>query len=117
MPGGLAATLRGLCPRCGRGPLFSGWLKLAPACSDCGLDLSRFDQGDGPAVFVILIAGFVVVGAALWVEVSYSPPYWVHAALFVPLTLALTLGLLRPLKAWMVERQFTNDAGEGRLDR
>ena len=53
--------LRGRCPRCGEGRLFHGFLSLRPACERCGLDYGFADAGDGPAVFVILIGGFIVV--------------------------------------------------------
>lgn len=112
----LAAGLSCRCPRCGRGPLFKGFLDLAPSCSACGLDYDFADAGDGPAVFVILLAGFVVVGLAFWVEVAYEPPMWVHALLWIPAILVVTLGLLRPLKALMVALQYRNKAAEGRLD-
>jgi uncharacterized protein (DUF983 family) len=111
------AGLRGRCPRCGEGKLFGGFLDLAPGCDRCGLDYSFADAGDGPAVFVILIAGFVVVGAALVTEALWRPSYWVHAALWLPLLLLLTLGLLRPLKGLLVALQFHHKAEEGRLDR
>lgn len=109
-------SLAGRCPRCGEGKLFAGFLNLAPACDKCGLSYDKLDQGDGPAVFIILIAGFIVCGLALWVEVTYEPPYWVHVILWTPLILGLTLGLLRPLKSLMVWQQFRMRAEEGRLD-
>lgn len=95
----LRAGLTGRCPRCGEGKLFSGFLDVAETCSSCGLELKARDTGDGPAVFIVLIVGAVVVAAALIVEVSYQPPLWVHALLWAPLILGLSLGLLRPLKA------------------
>ena len=72
--------LRGRCPHCGEGRLFAGFLSLRPKCESCGLDYRFADSGDGPAVFVILGAGFVVVFAALIVEVLYRPPFWLHRA-------------------------------------
>ncbi len=105
------------CPRCGRGRLFTGFLTLAPACESCGLDYGFADAGDGPAVFVILIAGFLVVGAAVIVEFVWRPPYWVHALLWIPMILVVTLGLLRPLKGLLVALQFHHKAEEGRSDR
>lgn len=113
----VSAGLAGRCPRCGRGHLFKGFLNLAPACDRCGLDYGFADAGDGPAVFVILIAGFLVVGLALWVELAYQPPMWVHIALWFPLILICTLGLLRPLKGLLVALQYRNKAAEGSLDR
>jgi uncharacterized protein (DUF983 family) len=79
-----------------------------------GLDFGFTDSGDGPAVFIILLAGFVVTGLALFVEVSYQPPLWVHAALWLPLGLGLPLLLLRPFKATLVALQYRYRAAEGR---
>jgi uncharacterized protein (DUF983 family) len=111
----LGADIVGRCPACGRGKLFSGYLTLAPRCSSCGLDYDFADAGDGPAVFVILVAGFVVVGAALLVEVAYAPPYWVHAALWGPLAVLLPLLLLRSFKGALIGLQYKHKAQEGRL--
>jgi uncharacterized protein (DUF983 family) len=111
----LAAVLKARCPRCGKGKLFQGFLAVAPSCSACGLDLTRVDAGDGPAVFVILVAGFLVVGAALMTEVVFAPPYWVHVVLWLPLTFIVCLGLLRPFKAALIILQYKHKAREGRL--
>jgi uncharacterized protein (DUF983 family) len=116
-PTALRASLAGLCPRCGQGPLFDGYLTIAKSCSHCGLDYSLFDVGDGATVFVILIAGFVVCGAALVVEVKYSPPYWVHALIWLPLIAVLVLGGLRLVKAALMVLQYKHRAGEGRLEK
>ena len=98
------------CPRCGRGKLFKGYLKLKPCCEACGLDFAFADSDDGAAVFVIMIAGFIVVGAALAVEVRYAPPLWVHAVLWGPLILIVTLGLLRLLKGLTTSLQYHHTA-------
>lgn len=111
------AGLAGSCPRCGEGRLFAGFLNVAPRCSNCGLDYSFADSGDGPAVFVILIIGFIVVGLALWLEVSYGPPLWVHFLLWIPLIVVLSLAALRLAKGLMIALQYRNKAAEGRLDR
>lgn len=116
-PSSIEVGLRGCCPRCGKGKLYKGFLDLAPRCDVCGLDYSFADSGDGPAVFIMMIAGFVIVGLVLWVEFTWSPPYWVHAVLWIPLTLALTIGLIRPLKGWLVAQQFRHKAEEGRLEK
>ena len=113
-----ATMLRGLackCPRCGEGKLFEGFLSLRPSCSACGLDYAFIDAGDGPAVFIILIAGFIVVFCALIVEVIYQPPFWLHAVLWVPLVLLTTLAPLRPMKSLLIALQFHHKAQEGRL--
>ena len=115
-PTALRAALFGLCPRCGQGPLFSGYLDIAKSCPNCGLDYSVFDVGDGATVFVILIAGFLICGAALFVEVRYSPPYWVHALIWLPLILIVVLGGLRLVKSTLMVLQYKHRAGEGRVE-
>lgn len=112
------SALRGLacrCPRCGEGRLYAGFLKLRPACDACGLDYAFIDAGDGPAIFIIMIAGFIVVGSALVVEIKYQPPFWVHAALWGPLILATTLLPLRAMKSLLIALQYHHKAAEGRL--
>jgi len=111
-------ALRGLackCPRCGRGKLYAGFLTLAPRCGACGLDYAFIDTGDGPAIFIIMIAGAIVVAAALIVEVKYQPPFWLHAVLWLPLILATTLWPLRAMKSLLIALQFHHKAAEGRL--
>lgn len=115
-PTPLLAGLRGRCPNCGVGPLFEGFLKVVPSCSACGYNLAKADSGDGPAVFVILIAGFICAFAMLFTEIAFAPPVWVHIVIFLPLTLGVCLGLLRPLKGIMLAAQFSNRASEARYD-
>jgi uncharacterized protein (DUF983 family) len=112
----IARGLRGRCPRCGKGKLFQGFLTLRPACGQCGLDFNFADAGDGPTVFVILVGGAIVVFAALMTEVVYQPPYWVHALLWLPLILLVTLGPLRPIKGLLIAVQYHHKAAEGRLE-
>jgi uncharacterized protein (DUF983 family) len=111
----LVAGTLARCPRCGRGPLFHNGLMLRPNCSACGLDYKFIDTGDGPAVFAILILGFVVLGGALFVEFRYEPPVWVHVVLWGLLTPLLAFVLLRFLKAILIALQWTHKAEEGRL--
>ena len=111
----VVAGLACKCPRCGQGKLFAGFLTLKPRCEVCGLDNTFIDAGDGPAIFIIMIAGFIVVGAALVVEIKYQPPFWVHAALWLPLILATTLLPLRSMKALLIALQYHHKAAEGRL--
>ena len=115
LPGSVLAGLLCACPRCGKGKLFSGFLTLRPRCEVCGLDYGFADAGDGPAVFIILFAGFVVVVAALITEVVYQPPFWVHAALWLPLILIVTLGPLRPMKGLLIALQYHHKAAESRF--
>ncbi|MGE5269976.1 MAG: DUF983 domain-containing protein [Thiohalocapsa sp.] len=100
------AALLCRCPRCGEGRLFAGLLTVRPACPVCGLDLSAQDAGDGPAVFVILFLGLIVVGLAAVVEIKFAPPIWVHLILWTPLILGGAILMLRPLKAGLIALQY-----------
>jgi uncharacterized protein (DUF983 family) len=111
----IVAGLTCRCPQCGKGKLFGGFLSLRPRCDRCGLDYTFIDSGDGPAVFIILLAGFVVVGCALIVEVKYQPPFWVHAVLWIPLIAATTLLPLRPMKSLLIALQYHHKAADGQL--
>ena len=104
------------CPRCGKGKLYTGFLTLRPSCDACGLDYAFIDAGDGPAVFVILLAGFIVVGCALVVEFKYAPSFWLHAVLWLPLILATTLLPLRSMKGLLIALQYRHKAAEGSLE-
>ena len=115
LSGTIAAGVSCACPRCGKGKLFTGFLTLRPRCEVCGLDYGFADSGDGPAVFIMFLAGAIVVGAALVTEILFRPPYWVHAALWLPLILIVTLGPLRPMKGLMIALQYYHRAGERRF--
>jgi len=116
-PSPFVTGLKGRCPRCGKGRLFAGFLTVRAGCERCGLDYGFADAGDGPAVFVILLAGLIVVAAALFVEIAYQPPFWVHAALWGPMILLVTLAPLRLLKGLLIALQYHHKAAEGRFDR
>lgn len=103
------------CPRCGQGKLFNGFLTVAPRCDQCGLDYSFADSGDGPAVFIMLISGFAVVGFALWLELSFEPTLFLHLITTLPVALLLCVAPLRPLKGLMIAQQYAHKAEEGRL--
>ncbi len=112
-----ATGLAGKCPRCGQGRLYAGFLTVVERCTACGLDLKKADSGDGPAVFIIFILGFLVVPAALWVESHFAPPMWVHMAIWPPLILGAALGLLRPMKGVLIALQYRHRASEsGTID-
>lgn len=119
-PATLSQTvIRGLackCPRCGEGPLFQGFLKPVSKCESCGLDLTFAAETEGPAVFIILIVGFIIVGAAATVEALFHPPPFVHLLLWLPSVVILALALMRPLKATMIAIQYRHKAEEGRVD-
>lgn len=103
------ALLRGAmlkCPACGVGGLFSRYLKVVDQCPQCGESLHHHRADDAPAYFTIVIVGHVVVSLVLAVEIAYRPPLWLHAALWMPLTLVLALVLLAPIKGLLVALQW-----------
>ena len=115
--GGVNPVKAGLgcrCPNCGRGRLFDGFLRVRALCESCGFDLGRADSGDGPAVFIILIAGFLCAFGALFTEFAFNPPIWLELLVWMPLALIVSVGLLRPAKGLMIALQFHNHAAEAR---
>ncbi|AJY46068.1 DUF983 domain-containing protein [Martelella endophytica] len=113
----VTSGLLGACPRCGKGRLFTGFLTLRPKCDHCGLNYDFADSGDGPAVFVMLAVGFLVIALVLWSEVTYSPPLWVHAVIWVPVAIILSLAALRAFKGVLIALQYRHGAAEGVIDR
>ena len=108
--------LAGTCPACDTGRLFAGPVRLANRCNLCGLDFSQFNVGDGPAAFLTLIVGALLVVGALVVDGLFEPAWWVHLV-WLPIGAALTLGGLRLAKAWLIGAEHRNAAHEGRLIR
>ena len=106
------AALLGLCPRCGAKTLFDGPIKFAGHCRACALDFSKFNVGDGPAAFLTMIVGAIVVGLALTLQLAAEPPWWVHVLLWVPLTTAGVIGGLRLAKAALLWSEYRQKAGE-----
>jgi uncharacterized protein (DUF983 family) len=94
------------CPRCGEGKLFRAFLKVDNACSACGLDFTPHRADDLPAYLVIVVVGHIVVPLALAIETSFSPPIAVQMAIYLPLTLILSLVLLQPIKGTVVGFQW-----------
>ncbi|MEQ1931313.1 MAG: DUF983 domain-containing protein [Parvularculaceae bacterium] len=111
-----AAGLSGKCPRCGQGALFEGYLKIKDRCAACGLDFSKADAGDGPAVFVIFIVGFAAVALAFVARFVFFAPIAVAFLIAGGFAVLVILGLLRPMKATLVALQFRHKAEEGRLE-
>jgi uncharacterized protein (DUF983 family) len=114
-PGIASAALFGLCPQCGARTLFDGVAQFAPSCRACQLDFASFNVGDGPAAFVTLIIGGLVMALAIWLEVSVHPPFWVHVVLWVPFTVLGVIWGLRAGKAALLAAEFQRKAGEGRV--
>jgi len=113
-PSPLTCALRGDCPRCGAHTLFDGWVSFAPRCRNCGLNFERFNVGDGPAAFLILIVGAIVVVGALVLDGVAEPPFWVHLV-WIPVAALLTMGGLRLAKAWLLAQEYRHRAREGRI--
>ena len=111
-PGIAAAVLFGLCPKCGSRTLFAGAVRFAPRCRACGLDYSRFNVGDGPAAFLTLIIGALVTGLALWLELAWHPPFWLHVLLWVPITSLAVVWGLRAGKSALLAAEYQRRAGE-----
>lgn len=115
-PGLVPAALFGLCPKCGNRTLFEGVAQFAPRCRACGLDYSQFNVGDGPAAFLTLIIGALITGLALWLELTFHPPFWVHIVLWVPLTAGAVVWGLRAGKAALLAAEYQRKAGEATGD-
>jgi uncharacterized protein (DUF983 family) len=113
-PSLLAASLRGLCPRCGSKTLFGGGIQFAGKCRTCGLDFSSFNVGDGPAAFLTLIVGALVTVMALTLDAAVQPPFWVHIVIWVPVTALAVIYGLRVGKAALLGVEYRQKAGEGR---
>ncbi len=94
------------CPQCGQRTLFRAYLKVHPVCATCGLALGEFRSDDAPPYFTIFIVGHIIGPAILAMEKAYSPPMWIHMALWLPLTLGLTLGLLPLIKGAVIGTQW-----------
>ena len=114
-PSPIESGTAGLCPRCGAKTLFAGPIKFAERCAACGLDFSTFNVGDGPAAFLTLIVGAVVAGAAIGVDLAFSPPWWVHVLLWPAITLGLIVRSLRVAKGVLLALEYRNAAREGRI--
>jgi uncharacterized protein (DUF983 family) len=105
-PGVAAASLTCRCPRCGKGGLFSGLIRMAPSCPCCGLDFTRVDIGDSFVVPTLMVLGTFVVAAAMWVDFTYRPPLWLHAVIWPPVILGLALIMIRALKSFFAVQQY-----------
>lgn len=113
-PRPLDVALKGLCPRCGAPGLFAGWVGFAASCKACGLDFSNFNVGDGPAAFLTLILGAIIVAAAITLELTVAPPIWVHMLIWIPVTAIAVIGALRISKAALLALEYRNKAREFR---
>lgn len=103
-----------LCPRCTRSKIYKGGffsLALHDKCPSCGLPLAENDSGDGPVVFMIFVLGFLLVPLALVLEYFAHPPLWLHVVLWGGVATFMTLGGLRPLKAYVIALEYRHRPG------
>lgn len=94
------------CPNCGEGSLFSSFVKTHDHCSHCGEAFHHHRADDLPAYLVILIVGHIVVGAFMGVEATSSLSLWQHLAIWIPVTVIMSLAMLRPIKGAVVGLQW-----------
>jgi uncharacterized protein (DUF983 family) len=111
-----SAGIGGKCPRCGQGALFKSFIGLNERCTACGLDYAQADAGDGPAVFIMFIVGFIAVAAAFIARFVFLAPILTAFLISGGLAIGLSLALLRPMKGVMVALQYRHKAEEGRLE-
>ncbi len=103
------AALRGLrlrCPKCGEGRLFRAFLTVNNYCPVCHEALYHHRADDAPPYVVITIVGHIIVGGMLFVEKAYRPELWVHVALWIPLTIAMSLAMLPNIKGALIGFQW-----------
>ena len=112
------------CPACGKGAMFPRYLKVADECPVCGEALHHHRADDAPPYFTIVIVGHIVVGLLLAVEMGYRPPLWLHAVIWLPLTVLLALLILPSIKGALVGLQwallmhgFDPNAEEEKIER
>lgn len=102
----LLRGMMGRCPACGEGKLFRAFVKVADRCNACGEDLHHHRADDFPAYLTIFLVGHLVVPIAMYVEIVHQPSYWLHAALWAPMVILLSIGLLQPIKGLIVALQW-----------
>lgn len=112
-PGIAKAALSALCPRCGAKTLYAGWSKFADRCAACGLDFQSFNVGDGPAAFLTMVVGAIIIVLAILLDNAVRPPFWLHVLIWVPVTAAMTVWSLRVAKAALLAAEYRHRAGEG----
>ncbi len=99
-------ALRRLCPSCGQGKLFAGFLTVRARCPVCDLDLSAQDSGDGGPTFGVFILCFLIPPLALWFEFHFDPPWWAHVLIWPPMSMLLLWWLLPVIKSWLIAEQY-----------
>ncbi|TGQ72828.1 MAG: DUF983 domain-containing protein [Mesorhizobium sp.] len=96
----------GRCPHCGEGKLFRGFTKTVETCAVCGEEIHHHRADDLPAYLVIVIVGHIVLGAFMGIEATSTLSTWQHIAIWVPLTILLSVALLQPVKGAVIGLQW-----------
>lgn len=100
------ATIKQICPACGKASIFNGWLTIVDKCPECKTALDQYQTEDGPAFFVMLIVPILLIIAAVLVHAIYPIPIWAHLTLWIPLACVLSIYGLRIAKACLLSVQF-----------
>lgn len=109
--------LKGLCPQCGKAPMFRSWLKLQSHCPLCGLNYNFAAPDDGPAFFSLCIVAFPLSFFVVWLQVVFDPPYWVHLVTSFPLVVLGCVAPLPTIKGWLVASQYVHHAREAGTEK
>ncbi len=115
-PGLFAAALFGLCPECGEKSLFASVSRFSDKCTKCGLDYGSYNVGDGPAAFLTMGIGAIIIILAIMLDIAVRPPFWVHVIIWVPVTAVLTILSLRMAKGMLLVTEHRRGAQEGRAE-
>lgn len=115
-PGLFSAAFFGLCPDCGAKTLFDGIARFSDRCDSCGLDYGSYNVGDGPAAFLTMGVGAIIIVCAVLLDIAARPPFWVHAVIWIPVTAALTVICLRMAKGMLLIVEHRREAYEARGD-
>lgn len=109
------AGTRGLCPRCGKPTIYAGLIKFADRCSACGLDFTQLNVDDGPAAFLTLIIGAIIVAAAVVLQVKYAPPVWLQMLIWIPVAAVAVVACLRVAKGVLLIVEYRQAARQGKI--
>jgi uncharacterized protein (DUF983 family) len=99
---GLKRGLSLRCPNCGKGHLFTSFLKVSKSCDVCGTDNSIYPSDDAPPYLTLVLTGHFIVPLYMAIERAYAPPMWLSASIWLPLTAIMSIALLPYMKGGVV---------------
>jgi uncharacterized protein (DUF983 family) len=102
--------LRRLCPRCGQGQMFAGYLAVREACESCKMPFEPLRSDDAPPYFTLFIVGHLVISLYLLLWPYIPLPDWGQALIWCGLTLVLSLALLPFVKGGVMAVIFRTKA-------